>query len=77
MFLFSLCLGFALHYIHAFHIRLFFVCFSKKKKKKKIKKLKKQNKKKKKKKMERGMWKDVFCITYHECVVEGGHIIFT
>ena len=30
----------------------------------------------KKKKMERGMWKDVFCITYHGCVVKVDHIIF-
>ena len=42
-----------------------FVCFSKKKKIIIIIK-----------KMERGMWKDVFCITYHGCVVKVGHIIF-
>ena len=63
MFLFSfisrICI--ALHYIHAFHIRLFlFVFFF-------LNHLKK---------MERGMWKDVFCITYHGCVVKVGHIIF-
>ena len=43
-----------------------FVCFSKI--------LKKINKKWK---MEKGMWNDVFCITYHGCVVKVGHIIFT
>ena len=28
------------------------------------------------KKMEREMWKDVFCITYHGCVVKVDHIIY-
>ena len=61
-------LGFALHYIHTFHISLFLYVFFKNKNKDKNNKNKKI--------MERGIWKDVFCITYHGCVVKVGHIIF-
>ena len=58
MFLFSFAFRICIELHSCISYQVDFVCFSKNFKKINIKK-----------KMERGMWKDVFCITYHGCVL--------